>query len=546
MSKVANYLNEHIAGEVITNSAVLKAFSHDASVLSMTPEMVVYPRSTNDIRKIARFSWQLAEKGHVLAITPRGGGTDQTGAAIGSGVIVNTTAHLTSIFELDTKQKLIRLQPGVTFGALNSALLLHGLHIPSYPASGNYSTVGGAIANNASGILSGKYGDTKAWVSQLEVVLASGDVLQTGRISKRELNRKKGLQTFEGEIYRGIDSLVTDNQELIEGTIASDVRDNSGYGGIADVKRKDGSMDLTPLFVGSQGTLGVISEVIMKSEFCNSQVMVGAAAFHSYDGARDAVDTLFDLEPSILEVIDARLFASALERGKKYAFYDQALEQGDVGAVVIFAFDEFSERARRKKAKKVTKLFKDKVVALEIEEDHDEAQTLLALREVSALALLPDEKEASAPAIIDGAYIPFQRFEDFASAVDALAKKHGIEMPLYGHGLESIFYTRPILHLRKVGDKQKIFKLLDEYTTLVSAHGGHIIGEAGEGRLKASFAAKQYDADVAELFSAIRTIFDPLGTLNPGVKQSADLKQLVSQLRTDFDTADFAGKAYFN
>src|SRR3989344_5173403 len=161
MSKVANYLNEHIAGEVITNSAVLKAFSHDASVLSMTPEMVVYPRSTNDIRKIARFSWQLAEKGHVLAITPRGGGTDQTGAAIGSGVIVNTTAHLTSIFELDTKQKLIRLQPGVTFGALNSALLLHGLHIPSYPASGNDITVGGTIPKKTTGFLSGKLGDKK-------------------------------------------------------------------------------------------------------------------------------------------------------------------------------------------------------------------------------------------------------------------------------------------------------------------------------------------------------------------------------------------------
>lgn len=112
MSKVANYLNEHIQGEVTTNMAVRQAMSTDASVLSVMPEMVVYPRTTNDIRKIARFSNQLAEKGHMLPITPRGGGSDQTGAAIGKGIILNTTAHMDAIFELDAKQKLVRVQPG--------------------------------------------------------------------------------------------------------------------------------------------------------------------------------------------------------------------------------------------------------------------------------------------------------------------------------------------------------------------------------------------------------------------------------------------------
>src|SRR3954469_4279382 len=113
MSKVASYLQEHILGEVSTNPAILTAMSHDGSVLEIKPEMGVYPRVTSDVRKVARFAWQLAEKGHVLPITSRGYGTDETGAAIGKGIIVSFPAHMNRLFEFDAKQKMIRLQPGV-------------------------------------------------------------------------------------------------------------------------------------------------------------------------------------------------------------------------------------------------------------------------------------------------------------------------------------------------------------------------------------------------------------------------------------------------
>ena len=114
MSKVAAYLRGHISGEVITREDVRTALASDAGVLSIKPELVVYPRTTNDIRKIARFSWQLAEKGHVLPLTVRGAGTDGTGAAIGKGAVVVTTAHMNKVFEYDSKQRRVRLQPGAS------------------------------------------------------------------------------------------------------------------------------------------------------------------------------------------------------------------------------------------------------------------------------------------------------------------------------------------------------------------------------------------------------------------------------------------------
>lgn len=537
MSKIAAYLQEHIQGEVSTNAAILNALATDGSVLEMIPEMVVYPRVTNDIRKVARFAWQLAEKGHILPLTARGYGTDQTGAAIGNGIIVALPAHMSRIFELDAKQKLVRVQPGVNSKALNDTLSLHGLAIPSFSSSAAYSTVGGMVANNASGPLSGKYGATDVWTHQLEIVLANGDVLQTERISKRDLNKKKGLQSFEGEIYRGLDNLITDNQQLIDEQLGGATRDNVGYSSLAMVKGRDGSFDLTPLFVGSQGTLGIISEMIMKAEFTSSHSAAAVITFANNEAARDAIDHLISLEPAFLEYFDNGLFDIAAAAGKTYDFYKEA--DHIVSAVLLIGFNDFSERANVKKLKKMTKMLAG-VDAHIVSAAGDDTAELLAVREVTSYLLAPAGKGNSAPPLFDGAYVPRERFEDFSKASHALAAKYNVDLPLYDRVLEGLVFTRPVLQLHKVGDKQKIFKLLDEFANLVDQHGGHLIGDGGEGRVKANFAHKQLDDEILALFAAVKSIFDPNGILNPGVKQSTELRHLVSHLRSNYDTAQFA------
>ncbi|MEO7904720.1 MAG: FAD-binding oxidoreductase, partial [Candidatus Saccharimonadales bacterium] len=520
MSKVAAYLQEHILGEVSTNAAVRKAMSTDASVLEIMPEIVIYPRVTNDIRKVARFAWQLAEKGHVMGLTARGGGTDQTGAAIGAGASIALPAHMNRVCEFDSKQKLIRVQPGLNAAALSEALALHGMSIPAMPVSAQYSTIGGAVANNASGYLSGSYGEMRAWVHQVEAVLANGDVLQTQRLSKRDLNKKKGLQTFEGEIYRTIDNLIDDNAAMMAAKLSDDVRDNVGYTAITQVRRKDGSFDLTPLFVGSQGTLGIISELILKTQFVSNERSVVAATFETKETARDAIEQLRATTPAFLEYYDGALFTIAAASGRSYDICKA--NDTPVGAVVLVGYDEFNEHLRQRKAKRAEKILQASASAVE-RKSGAEAVELLALRDVTSFGVVPAGKDNTAPSLVDGAYVPFARSEDFTAAVQALADKHRVELPLHARMIENTYYTRPVLQLQKVGDKQKIFKLLDDYTKIVDAHGGHLIGEAGEGRVKTRFAHAQLDEEVLALFAGVKAAFDPHGILNPGVKQSVEL-----------------------
>src|SRR5580692_7432199 len=170
MSKAAHYLQEHLLGEVMTSADARKYFATDSSIFTVTPTLVVYPKSENDVRKTARFTWQLAERGRVIPITARGSGTDTSGAAIGSGIVMAFPAHMHRILELDEKSGVVIVEPGTNFGKLQQTLQTRGRYIPSFPASIEYSTIGGAVANNASGEHGIKYGSIKNYVRGLRVV----------------------------------------------------------------------------------------------------------------------------------------------------------------------------------------------------------------------------------------------------------------------------------------------------------------------------------------------------------------------------------------
>lgn len=532
MSKVASYLRGHIAGEVSTRTDVRTALSRDAGILEQKPEMVVYPRNVNDIRKIVRFAWQLAEKGHVLPLTVRGAGTDATGAAIGKGALIMTAAHLNTIFEYDARQKLVRLQPGVSVNALNNALGLHGAAIMPLVGSHPQGTIGGAIATATTGRLAGKYGTIDKAIEQLEVVLANGDVLQTGRVGKKELDRKKGLQGLEGDIYRGIDAIIEEYSDVLDTLRENDA---TGYNTIADVKQKDGSFDLAPLFIGSQGTLGIISEMIMKAEFRGTHYGVATLVFATDTGARDALDDLSAMNPAFLEYFDADLFDVALKQGRTYAFYESAVKEYTPAAVVMVGFDDFNEKNRAKKLKKVTKKFGDQQGVTLTSEDVDVTSDVMAALDVALYMTAPDTGADVASGLYDGFFVPTARLEDFVGALREVGVREHVALPIAGHVVTNTYSIYPMFDLKKVADKQKIIKLLDELARLVYAHGGTMIAEGGEGRIKTRAIHGQLDDRLVAMYAAIRRVCDPLGTLNPGVKETVEIRTLATMLRHEHD-----------
>jgi FAD/FMN-containing dehydrogenase len=532
MSKVAEYLREHIVGEVSTAASVRKYFSTDGSVFSVMPQIVVYPRSTDDVRKIARFSWQLAERGKVVPITARGAGSDQAGGALGDGIILAFPAHLNKILELDTKKNLAKVQPGINYRNFQDTIKTHNRFLPPYPSSIDYSTIGGAVANNAAGERTVKYGSTRDFVRGLQVVLANGELIQTSRLSKRELNHKKGLATFEGEIYRQLDGLINDNKALIQ-SMHKDVSKNSAGYALAEIKRADGSFDLTPLIVGSQGTLGIVSEIEIAIVPNNMNRSLVVAGFSKVQDASAVVEDILKLAPATIEMVDKHL----LEFIEKY-YPNQLkglLEPPFPEILLLIEFDDLGKSIQSKKVKKLIKILNRVTNDYQMTTDYDERDELWKIRHSAAAVIAHSEGTKKALPIIEDGVVPTKHFEHFVNKIYELFKKYNLETAVWGHAGNANLHMQPFLDLATVGDRQKVFKIMDEYYQMVIQLGGSTAGEHNDGRLRAPYLPMLYGAETYKLFEAVKKIFDPHGTLNPGVKIGVTKADQMRELRYEYN-----------
>lgn len=539
MNKVANYLQEHIVGEVLAASDVRKYFSTDGGVFEVMPSLVVYPKNTQDVRKVSRFSWQLAEKGHVLPITARGRGSDQGGAAIGKGVIMVFPAHMNRLLELDPKRRLARIQPGMNFRAFQESMHSHNLFLPPYPSSIDYATLGGAIANNTAGEKTVKYGAMRQYVANLEVVLANGEVIQTGRISKKELEKRKGYTTFEGEVYRQIDGLLTDNWELIQKHAGTpNVSKNSAGYALGQVRGKDGSIDLTPLFVGSQGTLGIVTEAILQVEPYSPKTTLFKINLENLENAAAVVQNIMQLQPSALEVVDSNLleFLARVSPNRLKGLVEPPYPD----LVLLAEFDDTSDRAQLKKAKKAQKWLAQQQIPFVVSQDYEEQQRLWAIRHSAAAVIWHVEGTKKALPIIEDGIVPREKFGEFVQSVYGLFKDYGLQVAIWGHAGDANLHLQPFLDLKVLGDRQKVFKLMDAYYDMVLKMGGSTCGEHNDGRLRAPFLPKVYGPEMYEVFRQVKKIFDPYNILNPGVKIDVTLKDLVPILRHEYSMEHLA------
>jgi FAD/FMN-containing dehydrogenase len=531
MSRIAHYLQEHLVGEVTDSLDVRRYFSRDASILQLTPSVVVYPANENDIRKTTRFAWQLAERDRVLPITARGGGSDTSGAAIGQGVVMVFTAHMNRVLALDPKKEFVTVEPGITFGNLQQTLYTHGLFLPPYPASSAYATIGGGLANNSIGEKSVKYGDMARYVERLSVVLANGEIIETGPIGKRELNRKMGLTTLEGNIYRGIDALLEENHALLrdEKNRMRAIHNRSGYN-LFDVKKK-GTFDLTPLFLGSQGTLGIISEATLQLVRHNPLAELAVLSLDSLSEMQDILPRLLELEPSICEMLNR---AAVVQINKSNPSRLKGLLQNPAAEIhLILEFDDSKEGAQKKALKQLAKVAERSGGYLMIAANNEDRDKINKLRRAAASLHLEGRGPAKAVPVAEDVSIPIDRLADFLKQATDIYLGGGLQPAVWGHAGQGVVRMHPMLDLSQLGDRQKLYKIQDMIYNAALNMGGSISASAGDGRVRAPYLGHVYGQDARRLMLQVKKIFDPYGILNRGVK-TATAEDVKTMLRSEY------------
>ena len=520
MNKIAIYLNQHLVGNVFDKDSILEQYATDRSILSIKPRFVAMPKTSGDIKKILIFANQLALKDYELPIAVRGNGFDKTGATLTPGMVISMK-KMNHIREIDRHSRLIRVEAGVTLGQLNSALQLHGLTLPinAQPEE----TIGGLIANCKNDSYAVKYGGIIKCIERIEVLLPNGDFLQTLKLHPNGLKQKQALKTPEGAIYRNLTNILENYATDIE-KLKNTSSDSSGYPAITCLKNNN-VFDLTPIFLASQGTLGIITEVILRCTVLPPPPQKLLATFKSRRRALEFLDFALTLRPLETMLYDLRIFEKGEDFGKALKF----ITKNDEGKFLVSVSFNDKKRTTAKKIAACTEKISKKA-NLFVDDGKTPGNNLSS----AIVSYLNHPPSGERVAFLDDFYIPAPELPSFLDQLTELETEFKIDLPIFGSFATDNYNIRPAIELETTEGRQLMMQILKAVSSLISSCHGSFTGGSPEGRTKALVVNSNLDEQHQKLFDEIKKAFDPNRVLNPDIKLGADARSIVRYVRTSY------------
>lgn len=262
MEDIQDELKNLLKGEVQQDEKTLEEYSKDASLFKIKPRLVVFPKDVNDVKALVKFVNEKKKDDPTLSLTVRSAGTDMTGGPLSESIVVDMNRYFTRIKEVGDDYGIV--EPGTFYRNFEKETLKRGLIIPSYPASREICSVGGMVANNSGGEKTLTYGKTEDYLKEIKMVLRDGNEYSFKPIKKGELDNKVKLSTVEGEVYKKLYALLDENYESIKKAKPNVSKNSAGYF-LWNVWDKENEIfDIPKLIAGSQGTLGIITEITFR------------------------------------------------------------------------------------------------------------------------------------------------------------------------------------------------------------------------------------------------------------------------------------------
>lgn len=427
------------------------SYSYDASEHSHRPLCCVWPQSAEQISELMK----LANRENIPVI-PRGAGTGLTGMAVPArgGVVIDLN-RMNKIVNISIEDRLAIVQPGVVYADLEKALAPYGFHFPPDPASGKVSTLGGNVATNAGGVKGAKYGTTRDYVLGLQVVLPDGRIMRTGSKTMKSV---------------------------------------SGY-------------DLSKIFVGSEGTLGVVTEITLKINPKTTAATTSLATFNNLSDAGHAVSQIMfsGIIPSVLEIMGRDLIVAINQNTN--------LNLPEVDAILLAETDGYTQEETDFQMRKVIEVFKkNHADQIKIAKTEEEAADLWAARK-SGYGVLARMKTHF---VLEDVTVPMSKIADLLNGIKAISDKHNIMIATYGHAGDGNLHPQILFDgydLKQVESQEAASAELFE---LAIRLGGTLTGEHGIGMQKAPYMSLEHDEVALDVMRSFKRVLDPNNILNPG------------------------------
>jgi len=535
-----------IDGEAYTDSETLKKFSRDASLFEEMPKIVVSPKNVHDIQAVVNWVSQNKAQYPELSLSARGGGSDMSGGPLTESVVLDFTKHFNRVIEVSNDQATV--EPGVFYRDFEKKTLEKGLLMPSFPASRELCCVGGMVANNSGGEKTLSYGKTERYVAELRMVLADGNEYIFKPLDGAQLEAKRGQQDFEGEIYRKIFDLIEKNYDAIQRARPNVSKNSSGYylWNVWDKKK----FDLTQLFVGSQGTLGLITQVkfrlIRPREYSRLVVIflknkdltkLGSITtdvlgfkpetFESYD------DHTLMLALKFLPGFVKRLKSNIISLGLQFLPEFKMLVFGGLPKLVLTAeFTANSDEEALFRARAAAASLKKFGLRTRITKNSAEAQKYRVIRRESFNLLRQKIKNKQTAPFIDDIIVRPEALPEFLPRLEKILNEYkGLIYTIAGHVGDGNFHIIPLMDLSDPNAKRIIAELSDKVYDLVFEYHGSMSAEHNDGIIRGPYLKKMFGEEMYEIFRETKKIFDPLNIFNPGKKVDTDQKFAVEHMK---------------
>ncbi len=437
----------------------MEDYSHDevaGAEYAHMPEAVVKPNGADEVSRILRLA-----NAEMIPVTPRGAGSGLSGGAVPvRGGIVLAMERMNRILEIDLGNMVAVVEPAVVTNAINDAVQEHGLFYAGYPMSVEMCFIGGNVAENAGGGRAIKYGVTGRYVMGLEVVLPTGEVVTLG--GKR-------------------------------------VKDVTGY-------------DLVHLMVGSEGTLGVFTKIIVRLVPLPVARVVVLVPFPDVASAIAAVPKIMTqgrIVPSSVEFMDR------LSVETSYAHLGETPPFPEIGAMLLLEVDASSREQAEAEYTAIGELCLEAgALDVFVGDDPAKARKMWQPRQVCAEAF----KAVSPVQSLEDVVVPLAQIPEFVPELDRLSKSYGVLMPCYGHAGDGNLHATVVKRPEMSDDDwhAALPKILDDMYRVVARLGGTISGEHGIGHKRASYMPIVQDPTLIALQRRLKACFDPLNILNPG------------------------------
>lgn len=553
MDEFKQKLQKTFTGEIDDTNETRDFYSHDASLFEIKPQLVVFPKDTNDVQTLIQLVAEHKQTVPDLSVTARSAGTDMAGGAVNDSIIVDFNRHINQPGAMSATEATA--QPGMFYRDFEVETLKHKALMPTYPASRDLATIGGMVANNSGGEKSLEFGKTKDFVNSLQVVFADGKEYTVKPIDKVGLDAKIAQNDYEGAIYKKVFELCERRYDEIKAAKPNVSKNSMGYNLWEVWDRETGIFDLTKLITGSEGTLGFVTDITYR-----------LVPFREHTGLlvlflKD-INTLGDLIPKVLEykpasfesfddqtlLLSIRFMPSFLKLLGPAKFIHLLITlipdglqmlRGIPKLVLMVEFNGDSEQEVRDKIKALHKDLGHKRARYEIngfEEDPTAAasEKFWIMRRRSFQLLRSKVKDKHTAPFIDDLIVNPVHMPTFLPELRQIITKYKLFATIAGHMGDGNFHIIPLMKLEDPKERAKLLPAMKEVDELVLKYKGSLSGEHNDGLVRGPWLEQQFGKEVLGYFKEVKSIFDPENIFNPHKKSDADWDYSYSHIRDHF------------